>query len=76
MAAAFIVTLGYPPEARFFPLIFVTFCGLVGLWELIKTYKQKVEETEEPDKGTGAGFSLSLAGSLGWSSSYGCWDLS
>ena len=50
MAAAFVVTLGYPPEARFFPLIFVSLCGVVALWELVKTYRQRDNETPEPDK--------------------------
>jgi amino acid transporter len=51
MAAAFVVTLGYPSDARFFPIIVVSLCGVVALYKLVKTYRQKDEKTPEPDKG-------------------------
>ena len=51
MAAAFVVTLGYPSDARFFPIIVISLCGVVALWELVKTYRQKDKKTPEPDKG-------------------------
>jgi hypothetical protein len=51
MAAAFVVTLGYPSDARFFPIIVISLCGIVTLWELVKTYRQKDEKTPEPEKG-------------------------
>lgn len=50
MAVAFFVTLGYPPEARFFPIIVITLCGIVTFWKLVKTYRDKAEKVSEPDK--------------------------
>jgi Tripartite tricarboxylate transporter TctB family len=50
LAAAFVVTLGYPSDARFFPIIVISLCGVVVLWELVKTYRQKDKEPPEPDK--------------------------
>ena len=51
MVAAFVVTCDYPSDARFFPIIVISLCGLVAVWELVKTYRQKDEKTPEPDKG-------------------------
>ena len=50
MAAAFVATLSYPPDARFFPIIVISLCGVVALWELVKTYRQKGEKSPEPEK--------------------------
>jgi hypothetical protein len=56
LAAAFVVTWGYPPEARFFPIIVIGLCIVCVLWELAKAYRQKVEETQKADKGSGRKF--------------------
>ena len=61
MAAAFVVTLGYPSDARFFPIIVISLCGVVALWELVKTYRQKDEKTPEPDKGYRRQFIFTVA---------------
>jgi hypothetical protein len=61
MAAAFVVTLDYPSDARFFPIIVISLCGVVALWEFVKTYRQKIEKTSEPDKGYRRKFILTVA---------------
>ncbi|MEI9476350.1 MAG: tripartite tricarboxylate transporter TctB family protein [Deltaproteobacteria bacterium] len=61
MAAAFVVTLGYPSDARFSPIIVISLCGVVTLWELVNTYRQKDEKSPEPDKGYQRRFILTVA---------------
>ena len=61
LVAAFIVTLGYPPDARFFPIIVIGLCGVVTFWEWVKTYRRKDEKTTEPDKGFRLRFILATA---------------
>ena len=38
LATVFCITLGYPPRARFFPLIVIGLCGVTVLAELLKAY--------------------------------------
>ena len=63
LAAAFVITLGYPPRARFFPIIVISFCGVFVLSELAKEFiarhkasssdkhRQKDKKAPKPDKG-------------------------
>ena len=66
MAAAFVATLSYPPDARFFPIIVISLCGVVALWELVKTYRQKGEKSSETDKGYRRRFILTAAWTVGF----------
>ena len=66
MAAAFVVTLRYPPEARFFPIIVISLCGVVAVWEFVKTYRQKSEKSSEPDRGYRRRFILAAAWTVGF----------
>lgn len=66
MAAAFVSTLSYPPDARFFPIIVISLCGVVALWEFVKTYRQKGEKSSEPDKGYRRRFILTAAWTVGF----------
>ena len=66
MAVAFVVTLSYPPEARFFPIIVISLCGVVAVWEFVKTYRQKSEKSSEPDRGYRRRFILTAAWTVGF----------
>jgi len=66
MAAAFVATLSYPPDARFFPIIVISLSGVVALWEFVKTYRQKSEKSSEPDKGYRRRFILAAAWTVGF----------
>jgi len=73
MAAAFVTTLGYPPRARFFPIIVISLCGVFVLWSLVKMfiarygksslseYRKKNEEAPKPDEGYRRQFLITVA---------------
>jgi sterol desaturase/sphingolipid hydroxylase (fatty acid hydroxylase superfamily) len=46
LSGIFIITLGYPPRARFFPIIVIALCGILVLWEFVKAYKKEGNDKE------------------------------
>ena len=61
MAAAFVVTLGYPSEARFFPLIVISLGGIAVIWELVRAYRQRDKASSGPDKENRGKFAFAAA---------------
>lgn len=66
MVAAFVVTLDYPSDARFFPIIIISLCGIVTLWELVRTWRQKAEKSSEPDRVYRRRFIVAVAWIIGF----------
>ncbi|OGP54252.1 MAG: hypothetical protein A2162_08965 [Deltaproteobacteria bacterium RBG_13_52_11b] len=48
LMAGVVMTLGYPPRPRFFPLIVMSLCGVFVLVELVKTFRV-TRESGSPD---------------------------
>jgi hypothetical protein len=38
LIAGFVVVVGYPPRARFFPMIVISLCGVIVMGELLKAF--------------------------------------
>ncbi|MDP2268366.1 MAG: tripartite tricarboxylate transporter TctB family protein [Deltaproteobacteria bacterium] len=52
LVTGLIITLGYRPRARLFPLLVIVFCGILALVELLKVFRAS-PEPEAPKKKEG-----------------------